>query len=144
MASLAGVRFQTGVQFLFPVVSRPALKTSKPPIHCLQVAISSGIKRQLREADYHLRLAVRSIMMELYYTMAWCLIRQSQSHFTADSQHVLVSSPLYGRMTRYCFLFKNLGLEFVVLSLLGALSDERPGTSFVSYSPVTCLFVHLL
>jgi hypothetical protein len=36
-------------------------------------------------------------------------------------------------LTRYCFLFKSLGLEFVVLSLLGALSDERPGLSFVSH-----------
>jgi hypothetical protein len=30
-------------------------------------------------------------------------------------------------------LFKCLGLEFVVLSLWGALSDERPGLSFVKY-----------
>jgi hypothetical protein len=37
-----------------------------------------------------------------------------------------------GRLTRYCFLFKSLGLEFVVLSLWGALSDERPGLSFVT------------
>jgi hypothetical protein len=44
---------------------------------------------------------------------------------------VLVSSPLCGRLTRYCFFFKSLGLQFVVLSLWGALSDERPGLSFV-------------
>jgi hypothetical protein len=42
---------------------------------------------------------------------------QSQIHFTADSQSVLVSSPLCGRLTRYCFLFKGLGLKFVVLSV---------------------------
>jgi hypothetical protein len=30
--------------------------------------------------------------------------------------------------------FKRLHLEFVVLSLWGALSDERPGLSFVSHS----------
>jgi hypothetical protein len=52
----------------------------------------------------------------------------SQSHFTAGSQpvsqYVLVSSPLCGRLTRYCFLFKSMGLEFVVLSLWDALSDE--------------------
>jgi hypothetical protein len=68
---------------------------------------------------------------------------QSQSHFTADSQsvsqYVLVSSPLCGRLTRYCFLFKSLGKEFVVLSLWGALSDERPGLPFVSHSLVICL-----
>jgi hypothetical protein len=52
-------------------------------------------------------------------------IIQSQSHFTADGQYVLVSSPLCGRLTRYCFLFKCLGLEFVVLSIRGALSDVR-------------------
>jgi hypothetical protein len=61
----------------------------------------------------------------------------SQSHFTADSQYVLVSIPLCGRLTRYCFLFKSLGLEFVVLSLWGALSDERPGLSFVSQNHFT-------
>jgi hypothetical protein len=36
-----------------------------------------------------------------------------------------VSNPFCRRLTRYCFLFKSLGLEFVVLSLWGALSDER-------------------
>jgi hypothetical protein len=30
------------------------------------------------------------------------------------------------------------------MSLWGALSDERPGLSFVSYSLVACLCVHLL
>jgi hypothetical protein len=35
-----------------------------------------------------------------------------------------VSSPLCGHLTRYCFLFKSLGLEFA-LSLWGTLSDER-------------------
>jgi hypothetical protein len=44
------------------------------------------------------------------------------------SQYVLVSSPLY------YFLFKSCGLEVAVLSLWGALSDERPGLSFVSLS----------
>jgi hypothetical protein len=51
---------------------------------------------------------------------------QRQSHFTADSQYVSVSSPLCGCLTRYCFLFKSFGLESVVLSLWGALSYERP------------------
>jgi dolichyl-phosphate-mannose--protein O-mannosyl transferase len=59
------------------------------------------------------------------------------------SQYVLVSSLLCGCLTKYCFLFKSLGLEFV-LSLWGALSDERPGLSFVSHSLVICLCVHLL
>jgi hypothetical protein len=35
-------------------------------------------------------------------------------------------------------------MKFVVLSLWGALSDERPGVSFVSHSLVICLCVHLL
>jgi hypothetical protein len=60
------------------------------------------------------------------------------------SQYVLVSSPVCERLTRYCFLFKSLGLEFVVLSLWGALPEERPGLSFVSHSLVICLCVHLL
>jgi hypothetical protein len=62
----------------------------------------------------------------------------------ADSQYALVSSPLCGRLTKCCFLFKSFGLECVVLSLWGALSDERPGLSFVSHSLVICLCVHLL
>jgi hypothetical protein len=44
-----------------------------------------------------------------------------------------MSSPLCGHLTRYCFLFKSLGLEFVVVSLWGALSDKRSGMSFVSH-----------
>jgi hypothetical protein len=60
------------------------------------------------------------------------------------SQYVLVSSPLRGCLTRYCFLFKSLGLEFVVLSLWGALSDERPCLSYVSHSLIIYLCVHLL
>jgi hypothetical protein len=62
----------------------------------------------------------------------------------SQSQYVLVSSPLCGRLTRYCFIFKSLGLEFVVQSLWGVLSDERPGLSFVSHSLIICLCVHLL
>jgi hypothetical protein len=62
----------------------------------------------------------------------------------ADSQYVLVSSPLGGRLTSYCFFFKSLGMEFVVLSLWGALSNDRPGLSFVSHNLVICLCVHLL
>jgi hypothetical protein len=63
----------------------------------------------------------------------------SQSHLKADSQSVSQSvsvsqSPLCGRLTRYCFLLKSLRHEFVVLSLWGALSDERPGLSFVRQS----------
>jgi hypothetical protein len=60
------------------------------------------------------------------------------------SQYVSVSSPLCGHLTGYCFLFKSLGLELVVLSLWCALSDERSGLSFVSHSLGICLCVHLL
>jgi hypothetical protein len=68
----------------------------------------------------------------------------SQSVSQPVSQYILVSSRLCGCLTRYCFLFKSLGLEFVVMSQWGALSDERPGLSFVSPSVVICLCVHLL
>jgi hypothetical protein len=60
------------------------------------------------------------------------------------SQYALVSSPICGRLTIYCFLFKRLGLKCVVLSLWSALSDERPGLSFVSHIVNICLCVHLL
>jgi hypothetical protein len=71
---------------------------------------------------------------------------QSRSYFTAYFMllYFLVSSPFCGHLTRYCFLFKNLGLKFVVLFLWGALSGERPCLSFVSHSLVICLCVHLL
>jgi hypothetical protein len=60
------------------------------------------------------------------------------------SQYVLVSSPLCGHLTRYCFLFKSFGPEFVILSLWGTLYDERASLSLVSHSLVICLFIHLL
>jgi hypothetical protein len=41
----------------------------------------------------------------------WLTVSQSVS------QYVLVSSQLCGRLTRYCFLFKSWGLEFVVQSV---------------------------
>jgi hypothetical protein len=72
----------------------------------------------------------------------WNQQRETESLYSW--QYVFVSSPLRGRLATYCFLFKSLGLEFVVLSLWGTLSDERPGLSFVSHSPVICLCVHLL
>jgi hypothetical protein len=64
--------------------------------------------------------------------------------FKSVSHYVLVSSPLCGRLTRYCFLFKCVGLKYVVLSLWGALSDERPDLSFVSHSLIIGVCVHLL
>jgi hypothetical protein len=60
------------------------------------------------------------------------------------SQYVLASSPLCGLWTRYCFLFKTLDLEFVVPSLLDALSGERPSLFFLSLSQVNCLHANLL
>jgi hypothetical protein len=48
------------------------------------------------------------------------------------SQCVLVSSPLHGPLSRYCFPF--MSREFVALSVWGALSDKRPRLSFVSQS----------
>jgi hypothetical protein len=50
------------------------------------------------------------------------------------SQYVLVSSTLVGLATRYYFLSECCCLKFVVLYLLGALSDERMGLQFVLLS----------
>jgi hypothetical protein len=72
----------------------------------------------------------------------WLTVSQSVSQ--SVSQYVLASSPLCEHLTRYCFLFKCLGLEFVVLSLWGAHSDEMPCLSFVSHNLFIFLCVHLL
>jgi hypothetical protein len=61
---------------------------------------------------------------------------KSQSHFTADSQSVCLGVERT--------LWRCLGLKFVVLSLWGALSDERLGLSIVSHSLVIWLCAHLL
>jgi hypothetical protein len=71
-----------------------------------------------------------------------CYKRDSQS------QYVLVSSPLCGRLTRYCFLFKYLGLKFVVLSpglsaarrirsihLIGSRTRDLPACGIVPEPP---------
>jgi hypothetical protein len=56
-------------------------------------------------------------------------------YFTTDgrsvSQYVLVSSTLVGLATRYYFLSECCCQKFAVLSLWGALSDERTGLQFV-------------
>jgi hypothetical protein len=83
---------------------------------------------------------ITSTMMDIIRVRVTLQLPVSQS----VSQYVLASSPLCGRLTRHCFLFKRLGLEFIVLSLWGSLSDERPGLFFVSHSLVFCLCVHLL
>jgi hypothetical protein len=72
----------------------------------------------------------------------------SQSHFTADSQSVNQSICLGVELNLWTFdqillPFQELCLKFVVLSLWGTLSDERPGLFFVSHSLVICLCVHL-
>jgi hypothetical protein len=77
------------------------------------------------EAEFILRNVVFHIKDRTnWLATAEVTLSQSQSHVADNqsvsqsvSQHVLVSSPLCGRLTRYCFLFKSLGLEFVVLSL---------------------------
>jgi hypothetical protein len=54
----------------------------------------------------------------------------SVSHFTTNSQSVCLGvEPRLGLMTGYLFL-----LKVTVLSIWGALSDERSGLSFVSHS----------
>jgi hypothetical protein len=47
---------------------------------------------------------------------------QSQSHFATDSQSVCLGADIY------------FSLKVTVLSIWGALSDERSGLSFVSHS----------
>jgi hypothetical protein len=42
--------------------------------------------------------------------------------------------PTLWTFDQICFGFKSLGLEFVVLSLWDAFSDERPDLSFVSHN----------
>jgi hypothetical protein len=74
----------------------------------------------------------------------WLQESESLYGWQSVSQYALASSPFCGRLIRYYFLFKCLGLEFVVLLLWGALFEERPGLSFVSHSLVICLCVHLL
>jgi hypothetical protein len=68
-------------------------------------------------------ISILRIELTLSCSVLSMLTYQSQSLRLTVSQNVLVSSPLCGRLTRHCFLFKSLGLEFVVLSLWGALSD---------------------
>jgi hypothetical protein len=72
-----------------------------------------------------------------YFLSEYC---RSRSYFTTDSQSVtqsvLVSSTLVGLATRYYFLSECCCLKFAVLFVWGALSDERPGLSFVSHSLV--------
>jgi hypothetical protein len=59
---------------------------------------------------------------------------QSQSHITTDGQSVLVSSPVWGSWPDIYFRMK-----VAVLSIWGALSDERTGPSFpiLSNPPAT-------
>jgi hypothetical protein len=88
----------------------------------------------LRKYVFHSSTAYVSLVAKLMGNNAFAqrTLRYDPQISQSQSQYVLVSIPLCGRLTRYCFLFKCLGLEFVVLSLCGALSDERPGLSFVS------------
>jgi hypothetical protein len=50
--------------------------------------------------------------------------------------------PILGLVTRYYCLFEGCFLKFAVLSLWGALSDERSGLSFVFLSLVICHYLH--
>jgi hypothetical protein len=58
---------------------------------------------------------------------------RSRSHVTIDGQSVCQGiEPTLGLVTRYYFLSEGCCLKIAVLSLWGALSDERPGLSFVT------------
>jgi hypothetical protein len=51
---------------------------------------------------------------------------QSQSYFTIDGQSVCLGvEPTLGLVTRYYFLYEGFSLKVAVLSLWGAISDER-------------------
>jgi hypothetical protein len=56
---------------------------------------------------------------------------RSRSYFTSDSQSVcLGAEPTLGLVTRYYFLSEGCCLKAAVLSLWGALSDERTSLQF--------------
>jgi hypothetical protein len=81
--------------------------------------------------DFSLEIASSSrVSVWNLFSCVWGALSDERSEslygWQSVSQNVLVSSPFCGRLTRYCFLFKSFGLEFVVLCLWGALSDERP------------------
>jgi hypothetical protein len=64
-----GVRFPTEARvFLYSTASRPALKPTQPSIQWVPRALSPGVKRPGREADYslHLHLMPKSRIVELY------------------------------------------------------------------------------
>jgi hypothetical protein len=67
---------------------------------------------------------------------------ESKSRYDWQSVCLVVESTL-GLMTRYCYLPEGICLK-VVLSLCGALSDERSSLWFVSQSVVICQYVHLV
>jgi hypothetical protein len=106
--------------------------------HFPSVSISADIK------SHEIVLFELALFVVMAVKLDWNRESDSFYGWQSVSQYVLMSSPLCGRLTRYCFLLKSLGLEFVGLSLWGALSVERPGLSFVSHSLVICLCVHLL
>jgi hypothetical protein len=63
---------------------------------------------------------------------------------TVSQSICLGVEPTLWTFDQILLLFKCFGLKFVVLSLWGALSDDRPGLSFVIHSLVICLCVNLL
>jgi hypothetical protein len=52
------------------------------------------------------------------------------------------NEPILGLVTRYYFLSEGCSLKFALLSLWGALSDERSGLSFVFPSVVIYHYLH--
>jgi hypothetical protein len=53
MIRVLGFDFQQGLGiFLFTTMSRMALGTSHPPIQCIPVALSLGVKQPGHEADH--------------------------------------------------------------------------------------------
>jgi hypothetical protein len=91
---------------------------------------------------------VCSFVLQAEYTA----IAGGGGYFTTDgrsvSQYVLVSRTLVGLATRYYFLSECCCLQFAVLFLWGALSDEMMGLQFAVQSlngpsraePVTILY----
>jgi hypothetical protein len=52
MGWMAQVRFPALLDFLFSTASRPTLRSTQPPIQWVPGALSTGVKRQRREADH--------------------------------------------------------------------------------------------
>jgi hypothetical protein len=86
---------------LFATASRPALGPTQTPIQCVRGALSPGIKRPVREADYspptsaEVKNAWNYTSTPLYVFMAWCL----------NKRYVLMAWCLVKHRNNFTFLY---------------------------------------